>query len=78
MSSPGSYGARVNRTFKTGGAAIPPGTLLTAETVMKWPLANRKALENAGFITFLAPPAPAPKAAEAPLEQQRQGQGQRR
>jgi hypothetical protein len=62
----GEYGGVVKREIKNaGGKKYIVGAVLTPEEVANWPLANRIALHQSGYIDWYGPPASAETAARA-------------
>lgn len=57
MMASGEYGGVALRSLKTAGGALPPGSEISAETAMSWPVANRHALANSGTVRWHTRPA---------------------
>jgi hypothetical protein len=57
MKNTGEYGGVVKRAIKNaGGKAFVAGAILTPADVESWPVANRIALHNSGYIDWYGPP----------------------
>lgn len=52
MQPNGEYGGVTLRSLKTAGAILPPGTEISAELAMSWPVTNRHALSEGGIVRW--------------------------
>ena len=61
-------GAVVRRVFKTGGRQITPGTVLSREEVLAFPVINRRALADKRYIDLFPRNPENPRGAEEKAE----------
>lgn len=66
MAELGAHGARVLRALTVGGQKVLPGTVLGADTLAGFSLANLKALKNQGKLEMFAAPAPEAPGSDGP------------
>ena len=48
----GEYGGVALRTFSAAGGRLPPGSEISAELALTWPVQNRRALEESKVIRW--------------------------